>query len=52
MKTLSLELGKQKPKYGRIAQEGYKGSAKAQEKKKRLERVEEFVLARLPEMRP
>ena len=28
MKTVSLELGKQTPKYGRRAQEGYKGSAK------------------------
>ena len=48
MKTVSLELGKQKPKYARIAQEQYAGSQKAQEKKKRLEKIEELVLGGCP----
>ena len=48
MKTVSLELGKQKPKYAGIAQEGYKASAKAQEKKKRLDKIEDMILSGCP----
>ena len=43
MKSVSLELGTQNPKYTGVAQEAYKGSTIVQERESKLLRVEALV---------